>query len=125
MREQIADDVRSMKLLLHLSDVHLCANGAPAQMLLDSLYAALAHVCESAHDGVGVAITGDVIDSSDTETEALLTMLVSDLRSKFGNRVAYASPGFTASNAYAAPDTWLWSGSDDPLHPEALQTLGF
>ena len=30
-------------------------------------------------------------------------------------RVFYADPGFGPENAFAAPKTWLWSGSDDPL----------
>jgi hypothetical protein len=32
-------------------------------------------------------------------------------------RVFFASPGFGPENAFAAPNTWLWSGVDDPLYP--------
>ena len=36
-------------------------------------------------------------------------------------RVFFADPGFGPQNAFSAPQTWLWSGSDDPLFPERAE----
>ena len=53
-------------------------------------------------------------------SDSLLRTLVNDLRDKFGPRVAYAVPAFGPENAFAADETFLWNGSDDPLHAERL-----
>jgi lysophospholipase L1-like esterase len=50
----------------------------------------------------------------------LLRETVEHLKTKDGekdrHRIAFADPAFKPANAFAAKDTWLWSGSDDPLH---------
>jgi lysophospholipase L1-like esterase len=35
-------------------------------------------------------------------------------------RVFFAAPDFAPENAFAAPKTWLWAGSDDPLYRARL-----
>ena len=35
-------------------------------------------------------------------------------------RVFFAAPDFAPENAFAAPATWLWAGSDDPLYRARL-----
>jgi lysophospholipase L1-like esterase len=39
-------------------------------------------------------------------------------------RVFFADPGFGPANAFAAPATWQWSGSDDPLYKTRLDAYG-
>jgi hypothetical protein len=39
-------------------------------------------------------------------------------------RVFFADPGFGPENAFAAPRTWVWFGSDDPLYRERLERYG-
>jgi lysophospholipase L1-like esterase len=36
-------------------------------------------------------------------------------------RVFFADPGFVPANAFAAPETWLWSGANDPLFRERFE----
>jgi len=43
-----------------------------------------------------------------------LRALVADLRAQ-GYSIHFADPGFTDANAYGAPDSWLWDGTNDPL----------
>jgi hypothetical protein len=53
-------------------------------------------------------------------SSALLRAMVASLGPKFDNRLNYAAPAFDPENAFAAPATWLWRGSDDPLHDERV-----
>jgi lysophospholipase L1-like esterase len=57
-----------------------------------------------------------------TQSDQLLKLAVQAYASS--GRVFFASPGFGPANAFSAPDTWLWSGSDDPLYPERLRRYG-
>jgi lysophospholipase L1-like esterase len=55
-------------------------------------------------------------------TDEILRTLIRDLAGGVvGPRIGYAAPAFTSANAFAARDSWLWMGSDDPLHDERLR----
>jgi lysophospholipase L1-like esterase len=52
-------------------------------------------------------------------SDQLLTAAVAAHAS--AGRVFFASPRFGPENAFAAPDTWLWAGSDDPLYRQRVE----
>lgn len=64
-------------LLIHLSDLHFCQppDRDPGPQLRDHLCAAIAHVVGGRRRGVGIAITGDLVDSSDVAQAHLVEQL--------------------------------------------------
>jgi hypothetical protein len=47
-------------------------------------------------------------------------LIETSIRAGGVDRVVHAPVQFAPENAFAAGSTWLWCGSDDPLHPERL-----
>jgi hypothetical protein len=54
-------------------------------------------------------------------SSSILRGMVAALPASARARVRYVDPDFKDDNAFAAPNTWLWSGSDDPLHGDRLE----
>ncbi|WP_394827143.1 metallophosphoesterase [Pendulispora albinea] len=86
-------------LLVHLSDLHFCQSKDrdPGSRFRASLFQAIADVVkEAAPARVGVAITGDLVDSSETPAEtisAAFSAFLRDLREAVGQAPVVLLPG--------------------------------
>ena len=89
----------SDSLLIHLSDLHFCQSKDrdPGPRFRASLFKAIGEVVKGASPGrVGVAITGDLVDSSDTPAEAIAAAFepfLRDLRQVVGRAPIVLLPG--------------------------------
>jgi len=96
----MVDVTVSDALLLHLSDLHFCQNKErdPGPLLRERLCKAVGTVVEEAGPDVrvGVVVTGDLVDSSDTPAERITEVFqgfVHDLRRVIGTAPLVLLPG--------------------------------